>query len=72
MTASSVTSKILYTFTDEASISPSSIEREAGQISGGSAIVAFLEYLLHEDRRGLPRSRPVRQRCAPWRPDLAA
>jgi hypothetical protein len=42
-----------YTFTDEASIAPSSIEREAGQVAGGSAIVAFLEYRLHGDARGL-------------------
>jgi hypothetical protein len=42
-----------YTFTDEASIAPSSITREAGQVSGGSGIVAFLEYLLHDDERGL-------------------
>jgi len=42
-----------YTFTDDASIAPSSIEREAGQIAGGSAIIAFLEYLLHDDERGL-------------------
>ncbi len=42
-----------YTFTDEAGITPSSIEREAGQIAGGSAIVAFLEFMLHDDPRGL-------------------
>ncbi|MFT5460658.1 MAG: hypothetical protein ACI9K2_007178 [Myxococcota bacterium] len=42
-----------YTFTDEASIAPSNIEREDGQIAGGSGIIAFLEYLLHDDRRGL-------------------
>ena len=42
-----------YTFTDEASIAPSSITRESGQVSGGSGIVAFLEYLLHDDKRGL-------------------
>ena len=42
-----------YTFTDEASTAPSSIEREDGQVAGGSAIVAFLEYQLHGDARGL-------------------
>ena len=42
-----------YTFTDDASIAPSSIERESGQIAGGSAIIAFLEYVLHGDDRGL-------------------
>lgn len=42
-----------YTFTDEANINASTIEREDGQVSGGSGIIAFLEYLLHDDVQGL-------------------